>query len=100
MVFVFSALFMAAEYNVQISIVWVIIAVVLSIILVGTMPNVPGASIAVMTLLFMQLGIPDEGLAIVIAINAILQFVTVGVDIWCLQSEILVIDANNRAKAE
>lgn len=98
-VFIFSSLFMANQYGVQISIVWVITAIILSIIFVGTMPNVPGASVAVITLLFSQLGIPAEGLALVIAINAILQFVTVAVDMWCLQSEILCIDYSTKKKA-
>ncbi len=97
-VFIFSSLFMANQYGVQISVVWVIIAIVLSIILVGTMPNVPGASVAVITLLYSQLGIPAEGLAIIIAINAILQFLTVAVDMWCLQSEILCIDYSTKKK--
>ncbi len=97
-VFIFSSFFMANQYGVPISIVWVIIAVLLSIILVGTMPNVPGASVAVITLLYSQLGIPAEGLALIIAINAILQFLTVAVDMWCLQSEILCIDYSNKKK--
>ncbi len=97
-VFIFSSLFMANQYGVQISVVWIITAIILSIIFVGTMPNVPGASIAVITLLYSQLGIPAEGLALVIAINAILQFVTVAVDMWCLQSEILCIDYSTKKK--
>ncbi len=93
-VFVFSSLFMASSYGVEISVVWIITAVVLSIILVGSMPNIPGASVSVITLLYAQLGIPAEGVALVIAINALLQFLTVGVDAWCLQAEILCVDSD------
>lgn len=97
-VFVFSSLFMASNYGVEISVVWVIMAIILSIILVGSMPNVPGASVAVITLLYAQLGLPNEALALMITINAVLQFVTVGVDAWCLQSEI--IGSNAKKKIE
>ncbi len=92
-VFVFSSLFMAAEYNVEISPVWIIMSILLSIILVGSMPNIPGASVSVITLLYAQLGIPNEALALMITINAILQFFTVAIDAWCLQSEIICIDS-------
>ncbi len=91
-VFVFSSLFMAAEYNVEISLVWIIMSILLSIILVGSMPNIPGASVSLITLLYAQLGIPNEALVLMITINAILQFPTVAVDVWCLQSEIICID--------
>lgn len=90
--FVFSALFIASSYGVELSVVWVIMAILLSVILVGSMPNVPGASVSVVTLLFAQLGIPAEGLSLMIAVYAILQFPTVATDTWCLQSEILCIN--------
>ncbi|MBQ0083324.1 MAG: cation:dicarboxylase symporter family transporter [Clostridiales bacterium] len=98
-VFVFSSLFMASSYGVEISLIWVVTAIILSIILVGSMPNVPGASVAVITLLYAQLGLPNEALTLMITINALLQFVTVGVDAWCLQSEILCLNAGMKKKA-
>ena len=95
-VFVFSSVFLAQAYGVEISVVWVIMAVLLSVILVGTMPNIPGASVSVITLLYAQLGIPVEALSIMIAINAILQFLTTSVDVWCLISEVLCMNAGQK----
>ena len=95
-VFVFSSFFMASAYGVQITVTWIIMALLLSIILVGAMPNIPGASVSVITLLYAQLGIPSEGLSLMIAINAVLQFITVAVDAWCLQSEILCLNAGGK----
>lgn len=92
-VFVFSSLFMATAYGVEISVAWLIVAIILSVILVGAMPNFPGASVSVIPLLYAQLGIPAEGVALMIAINAILQFLTVAIDAWCLQSEIFCLNA-------
>lgn len=86
-VFVYSAFEMAELYGVSISVVWVIMAILLSIILIAAVPNIPGMSVAVVTLLFSQLGLPAEAIALMIAINAPLQFLTVATDCYCLFSE-------------
>ena len=99
-VFVFSSLFMASAYGVEISVTWLIVAIILSVILVGAMPNIPGASVSVIPLLYTQLGIPAGGVALMIAINAILQFLTVAIDAWCLQSEIFCLSARYKNKIE
>ncbi|MBQ0026514.1 MAG: cation:dicarboxylase symporter family transporter [Lachnospiraceae bacterium] len=84
---VISSFIIANEYGVEISIAWMIIAVILSVILVASMPNIPGAAISVITLLYAQLGLPSEAVAMMIALNALLQFPTIAVDAWCLQGE-------------
>ena len=83
---VISTLFMAHAYGVSMSPVWVLISVIMSFILVSAMPNIPGASVSVITVVYAQLGIPAEAVALMIAINAILQFVNVAVDTCCLQA--------------
>ena len=62
------------------------------------MPNIPGASVSALTLLYAQLGLPAKALSLMIAINAALQFVTVAVDTWCLQSECICIDRTRKKK--
>ena len=88
LMFVISTLFMAQAYGVNISLGWVLTSVLLSIILVAAIPNIPGAAVGVLTLLYSQLGLPSEAVALMIAINAVLQFPTVAVDCWCLQAEV------------
>ncbi len=101
LVVIFSSLFMAQQYGVEITVVWIIEAILLSIVLVSSVPNIPGAAISVFTLLFSQLGLPADALAIVIAINAILEFLTVAVDAWCLHGECLGLTfARKKAKEE
>lgn len=82
---IFSTLFMASKYGIAVSPVWVVISVVMSFILVSAMPNIPGALVSVITVVYAQLGLPAEAVALMIAINAILQFVTVAVDTCCMQ---------------
>lgn len=84
---IFSTFFMASEFNVSISYVWVLISVIMSFVLVSAMPNIPGASVSVITLVYAQLGLPAEAVALMISINAILQFITVAIDTSCLQIE-------------
>lgn len=98
LVFVLSSLFMSASFGVEISLTWVLMCVILSIILIAAVPNIPGAAISVFTLLYSQLGLPAEALSLMIAINALLQFLTVAVDAWCLQSEIICIHHDRQQK--
>lgn len=95
---VISALFMASSYGVEISVIWIVTAVVLSTILVSTMPNIPGAAVSVITLLYAQLGLPAEAVALMITINAILQFLTVGIDAWCLVAEGVIVSSIQKKK--
>ena len=86
--FILAPLFMADAYGIEISAAWLMMAILLAFVLVSAMPNVPGASVGVATLLFAQLGLPAEALSVMIALYAVLQFPTVAVDAWCLQSEL------------
>jgi len=96
LVFFFSSIFMASFYGVEISAVWVLTAIVLSLILVAAVPNIPGVSVSVITLLFAQLGLPNDAVAMMIAINAPLQFLTVAVDTWCLSAECVNISRKHK----
>lgn len=97
---VISSLFMANAYGVKISAVWVFTAIVLAIVLIASVPNIPGASVSVFTLMFAQLGLPNEALSLMIAIYAVLQFPVVAVDIWCLISECVCMNAIDKKKAQ
>ena len=77
-----------------ISVPWLIFAALLSVILTVAVPNVPGASASVYALLFTQLGLPAEALALMISVNAFLEFVMVAVNMYCMQGEI-VLQARN-----
>ena len=88
--FLVSSTIMASVFGMEITIPWLIFAVLLSVILTVAVPNVPGASASVYALLFTQLGLPAQALVLMISINAFLEFVMVAVNTYCLQSEIIV----------
>ena len=95
-VMIFSSLFMAKAYNVEISVIWLLTAIVFSLIINLGVPNIPGAMVGALTMLFSQMGLPAEALALCIAINALLQFATVSVDAWALGAEIIILSKEKK----
>ena len=87
--FVCTAFGMAETYGVVITPVWMITAFIISVVLGIAAPPVPGATLTCYTILFMQLGIPSEAIAVAIALNVVLEFVTTAVDLFCLQTELV-----------
>lgn len=88
--FLVSSVIMAQIFGMEITIPWLIFAALLSVLLTVAVPNVPGASASVYALLFTQLGLPSQALVLMISINAFLEFVMVAVNVYCLQSEIVL----------
>lgn len=86
----FSAAFAMAEtYGVAITPVWILTTMIISVVLTIAVPPVPGAALTCYTILFMQLGIPADAIAVAIALNVILEFVTTAVNLFCLQTELV-----------
>lgn len=98
--FVFASLFMAQAYGLTLSIVWVLTAMILSLVLVLGVPNIPGATVGALTMLFSQLAIPSEALSLMIAVYAVMQFFNVAVDTWALECEIVVLSKEKTAAGE
>lgn len=82
---------MAEIYGVSISPVWIVMAVLTSIILKIATPPIPGGSAALCTILFNQLGLPLEGLAVAVAIDVIADFLITATDNFCIQSELVIL---------
>ena len=87
--FVAAAFGMAETYGVAITPTWMFTVFIISVILAIAAPPVPGAALTCYTILFMQLGIPTEAIAVVIALNVILEFVATAVNLFCLQTELV-----------
>ncbi len=80
----------AVESGISFNLGYIVTIVLLSMILAMTLPTIPGTAISGFTLLFAQLGLSAESLAIVVTLNALLDFFTVAVNGYCLQSEIMI----------
>ena len=88
-IFLAAALCMAEVYGVAISPAWLISALLITVVLAVAAPPVPGGGLTCYTMLFLQLNIPAEAVAITIALNVILEFFGTAVNLFCLQAELV-----------
>jgi len=90
-VFTACSLFTAYYTGIQVTWTWLLAAFFLSFILSVATPPVIGGTTVCFSILFSQLGIGTESLAMIISINAILEFLTVAVNNYCLQCQITLL---------
>lgn len=89
-VFTACSLFTANLYGIEVTWAWLLAAFLLSFILSVATPPVLGGTTVCFSILFSQLGIRAEALSVIISVNAILEFLTVAVNNYCLQSQIVL----------
>lgn len=88
-IFLAAGLCMAEVYGVPISPAWLVSALIITVVLAVAAPPVPGGGLTCYTMLFLQLNIPAEAVAITIALNVILEFFGTAVNLFCLQAELV-----------
>ena len=88
-IFLAAGLCMAEVYGVPISPTWLVSALVITVVLAVAAPPVPGGGLTCYTMLFLQLNIPSEAVAITIALNVILECFGTAVNLFCLQAELV-----------
>ena len=80
------AAFCAAQSGLsEISVSWIIIAFVMSVVLSAAMPPVPGGMSAIFAILFAQLGLGTETLAVILSLSSILDFLTTATGVFSSQ---------------
>jgi len=89
-----SALCAAEIYGVSTAGAWLVAATLMSIILSVATPPIPGGALASFTVLFSQLGIPVDAIAIVLALNIVLDFIETPTDLFGGQC-MLILAARN-----
>ena len=94
--FMVCAIYMAAYYEVNVSLLWFVFAIIICSFVAIATPPVPGGAIAAYTVIFSQLGIPSEAVAIVVAMDIIFDLVATAFDGAFLQLELVrQADENN-----
>ena len=83
--FLVASMSMAEIYGVAITPAWLLTALFICVMLAIACPPVPGSALTCYTLLFTQLGIPMEAVAVMTALNVILEFIATSSDLFCLQ---------------
>lgn len=81
--------YMYDAYNLEGSISMILMLLFLCVILSIALPTIPGGALIVISILFLQLGIPDEGLTLAIIILTIYDFPATAINCASLQMELL-----------
>ena len=89
--FLVAAMCIGSGYSVDITPAWLVIAVFVSGILSIAVPPIAGGALSCFTILFTQLGIPMQGIALAIGLDMIIDYVVTACDIFCVQSELLLV---------
>ena len=78
------AFYIAGMYQIECSLSWIVMAVLISAITAIATPPIPGGAVIGYTMLFTQLGLPEEGLAIALTIDVLTDFLITSTNIFCL----------------
>ena len=80
--YIVAVVSVAEKQQVQTSLTWLVTAVVMCIILSTAAPPVPGGMAASITILFTQLGLPLEDIAIILSLTSILDFIVTATNLF------------------
>ena len=89
--FLIVGMYMAECYQVEMNLSWMLIAILISGILAIAAPPVPGGGLTCYTVMFLQLGIPEEALALTMTLDLIFDFVATAVSQTFLQAELVLL---------
>lgn len=79
---------LAEIYQIEISLSWLFMAVVISTLLIIALPPIPGSALLGFTILFNSLGIPSDALVLATAMDIIIDFVDTGFNVMLLNLQI------------
>lgn len=82
--------YMADQYEVPISLLWVVMALLLNTILAIATPPISGVSLLNYAVVFSQLGIPSQALGITMMADILMSFTAAALDQALLQMELVI----------
>ena len=88
--FIMTCLYTAEAYGIECSLPWLILAIFSAVVLAIAAPPIPGGTLTCYSILFIQLGLPAEALAVALALDVLFDFIATGADMFILQLELLV----------
>jgi len=72
-------------YDLPVTVSWIVIACIVNFIMSVAVPPIPGGALACYTIIFTQLGIPADAIAVAFAIDMIIDFPNTGIGLGGLQ---------------
>ena len=89
----FILFFFAAQYDVSCSAAWIGVAVFISSIIAIATPPIPGGGAVAYSILFTQMGIPSEALAVALALDIITDFIVTSFEMLVLPLSLINVSA-------
>lgn len=83
-------LHVADLYQTECSLLWFILAIFSATVLTVAAPPIPRGMLTCYTIMFTQLGLPTEALAIALAVDVLCDFVSTGMNMFCLQLDLVI----------
>lgn len=84
------SLYMAEQWEVPVSLLWIIMAVILSTILAIAAPPISGAGLITYAAIFPQLGIPNQALAVALVADSLMGFIATALDQTLLELDLTI----------
>lgn len=81
--------YFASAYGLTVSPGWLLTAGFMAVVLTFAIPPVPGGGINNYTVLFLQLGLPEAGLALAFAADSMMEYFITGFNVLCQSAELL-----------
>lgn len=88
--FIIICIYTAEVYGVECSVVWFVLAIFTGVLLAIAAPPIPGGTLTCYTIMFTQLGLPEEALVVALALDVLCDFVATGANMFCLQLELVI----------
>ena len=85
--------YFARQYNVSCSLSWIFIAAFVCAIVAIAMPPIPGGGAVGYSILFLQMGIPSEALAVALAMDIITDFFVTAFEMFALPLSLINISS-------
>ena len=85
--------FFAAKYDIGCSIGWICVAVFISAVIAIATPPIPGGGAVAYSILFAQMGIPSEALAVALALDLITDFLITAFEMLVLPLSLINVSA-------
>ena len=76
--------FFAGKYQISCSAGWIVVAIIISSIIAIATPPIPGGGAVAYSIIFAQMGIPEEAMAVALALDIITDFLITAFEMYVL----------------
>ncbi len=89
--FLSAAFAMSESYSVEVNVTWIIMLLFVAVLLSIASPPITGGALTCYTILFAQLGISLEAIAVIMILNTFVELLATAINIFCVQSELVLL---------